>query len=422
MGKLFVLIICVVSLKTQAYSYLAMTELPHLDQEMSGREYQSILEKQVKSFDTASTAEDIEVEQWLTWGKRNLQWVDLVNSLRPEGQKISLSSPETQPGNSVSDPRVYNFKIIKEAWAKLKTSVPSALAQVIWGNQPLPSSIPISEAEFAKWLLEIDRAYQISARYKLRKPWQLFMSAEIRKDVRGFLNIKNDRAIDQKLSQWSKLSQAVKKQLTNDLTLICLNSGEFDFECADQITAAVKKNSLIAFKNRYLPEGQKNYDKFFIISSKRLDIIWPQGRPDLLTLPFKDPQNSSVLNFLRDNIQDEWRLGNWRLNLDFVASPPSGTASVRFVAGATPNVNGLAGSVITLDANAPLSEYDVQWTIRHEFGHVLGFPDCYHEFYDNNIQAFVSYQLDLNDVMCSRRGKLLPRHLTELQKAYYPTK
>jgi len=52
-----------------------------------------------------------------------------------------------------------------------------------------------------------------------------------------------------------------------------------------------------------------------------------------------------------------------------------------FEPGVTPHVNGIGGRIITMDANAPLDDYDVSWTIRHEYGHVLGFPDCYVEFY-----------------------------------------
>src|SRR5439155_5532825 len=88
-------------------------------------------------------------------------------------------------------------------------------------------------------------------------------------------------------------------------------------------------------------------------------------------------------------------------------------------AGATPHVESAPGSTITMDENSLLSEYDVQWTIRHEYGHVLGFPDCYHEFYDVEEEVFVSYQLDVTNLMCSRRGKLKETHYNELKKAYF---
>ena len=57
-------------------------------------------------------------------------------------------------------------------------------------------------------------------------------------------------------------------------------------------------------------------------------------------------------------------------------------------------------------------------TLSHEFGHVLGFPDCYVEFYDRDIGAIVSYQLDITNLMCSRRGHLQQRHYDELEITY----
>ena len=74
---------------------------------------------------------------------------------------------------------------------------------------------------------------------------------------------------------------------------------------------------------------------------------------------------------------------------------------------------------LTMDANQSLAEYHVRWTIRHEFGHTLGFPDCYVEFYDTSTQEMISYQVDTSNLMCSRRGKLQEKHYNELKRVYY---
>ena len=91
---------------------------------------------------------------------------------------------------------------------------------------------------------------------------------------------------------------------------------------------------------------------------------------------------------------------------------------VVFQPGATPNVNGLGGDRITMNANQPLTEYDAQWTIRHEFGHVLGFPDCYVEFYVRERNVIINYQLDTANIMCSRLGHVKTENVTELRRAY----
>ena len=71
-----------------------------------------------------------------------------------------------------------------------------------------------------------------------------------------------------------------------------------------------------------------------------------------------------------------------------------------------------------MDANQPLTEYDAQWTIRHEFGHVLGLPDCYVEFYIQERGVIMNYQLDIDNIMCSRRGHVKETNVQELERAY----
>jgi hypothetical protein len=72
-----------------------------------------------------------------------------------------------------------------------------------------------------------------------------------------------------------------------------------------------------------------------------------------------------------------------------------------------------------MDENEPLTEYLAQWTIRHEFGHLLGFKDCYVEYYDTGLKAMVNYPLDPTNLMCSRLGHLQPQHLEVLKAAYF---
>ena len=167
-----------------------------------------------------------------------------------------------------------------------------------------------------------------------------------------------------------------------------------------------------------MKEGQAKWDELFLITAKRDDIVWKSNSSHLLKTPFTNPKSQEVLNFLKVNIEEEWRWGKWALNLDFIEGGYE-TTHIVFSPGATPHVNSLAGSTITMDANQSLAEYHVRWTIRHEFGHTLGFPDCYVEFYDTSTQEMISYQVDTSNLMCSRRGKLQEKHYNELKRVYY---
>lgn len=138
-----------------------------------------------------------------------------------------------------------------------------------------------------------------------------------------------------------------------------------------------------------------------------------------MTIPFRDPQAPAVSAWLRDNIQDEFKWSGWTMKLDFHPDGDDSMTHIVFKDGATPHVNALAGSEITMDGNRNIDEYSSRWTIRHEYGHVLGLPDCYIEFYDQDAGVMINYQLDITNLMCSRRGKLQQKHFDELKRVYF---
>jgi hypothetical protein len=395
---------------------------PHFDQDMTSLEYRAHLkahpEASVRDAGQVPTAEEAQLAEWIQIGERNLQWVEMVNSQRPVGGKISLSSPATQGGNTVLSPRIYNFRTVQQDWMIIKALIPAALKSVIFEGAALTPQIPVTDREFSEWLLQVDKAYQMTARYKMMLPWKEEMSTYGTWDVRGYVHLTNDPNIDQKLSHWLDLSLIQKNQLSTNLLQLCGNSGKTEAVCSEEMNAALAANTLVEFKNQYLADGLKIYNEYFDIPKSRIDVTWTLESPNVMSLPFANPNNSEVLQYLKFNIEDEFKWLDWQLKLEFIETTSPDTTHVVFEAGAVPHVNDLAGSEITMDANAPLTEYDVQWTIRHEYGHVLGLPDCYFEFYDKSVEAFVSYQLDVTNLMCSRRGHFQQRHFDELKRVY----
>ncbi len=397
---------------------------PHFDLEMTSPEYQAYLKAHPASFNRDATnppdAEDAQLDAWIAIGERNMQWVNLVNSNRPANGKISLSSQATQGGNSVFSPRAYNFRTVSQDWAVVKALLPASLKSVIFDGAEMTAQIPVTDREFTEWLNQVDRAYQMTARYKMMKPWKDEMATEGVYDVRGYVYLTADSETDQKLSNWAGLTQLQRNQMSTNLLQLCGNSEKTEADCSDELDAAIAGNTLVAFKNQYLPSGERQYNDYFQIPKSRVDVTWTAANPNVMSIPFTNPHNESVLDYLKFNIEDEYKWdGGWQLQLNFVESTDPDTTHVVFEAGTVPHVNDIAGSEITMDANAPLSEYDVQWTIRHEYGHVLGFPDCYFEFYDKTLEAFVSYQMDVTNLMCSRRGHFQQRHFDELKRVYF---
>ncbi|MFL5785242.1 MAG: hypothetical protein ACJ76H_11565 [Bacteriovoracaceae bacterium] len=392
----------------------------HLDLELTGREYMALLAKQPNlKMKKIMSGEDLQIEAWLALGKRNLQWVDFVNASRSPERKLSLSSPATQAGNGPSAPRFYNFKMIKEKWDIVRDLIPAPLKAVIFEGKEFTTDIGVSDREFMEWLFQVDSAYQIASRYKLMLPYKEEMKAGAAYDVRGYLQLNEEENLDDQLKDYANLPDLKQSRFTRSLVMICMNSEKARKDCKKELNAAIEAGTVVDFKNTYMPAGKGLYDYFFTIAGTRPDGVWTSADPNNMHIPFANPHNEAVLNYLRDNIQDEWKWNGWQLHIDFVESSDEHMTHIVWEEGATPHVDNAPGTTITMDANSPLSEYDVQWTIRHEYGHVLGFPDCYEEFYDEEEEAFISYQLDVTNLMCSRRGKLKQVHFDELKRAYY---
>lgn len=413
------LFFCTTLLSTVALA--APSKRPHMDLEMTGREYLALLDKtapQKKSKSFKTSAEEQDIERFLAIGKRNMQWVDFVNKSRTDN-KLSLSSPATSPGNSVALPRTYNFKIIKGQWNILEALLPTSLKKVVFEGAPFTTDLGVTDREFIEWLFQVDAAYQIAARYKMMLPYKEEMKTLSAYDIRGFVNLRDDAELEAKLADFDSLSDLKQSALIKNLMMVCSNAGVTRPDCKAELNAAIVSKTLAKFKEQYFTSGEQTYNSFFDIAGTRPDGVWTAQDPDNMYFPFADPKNEAVKSYLKDNIEDEWKWNGWQLHLNFVDSNDPTMTHIVWEAGATPHVDNAPGTTITMDENSLLSEYDVQWTIRHEYGHVIGFPDCYHEFFDEELDAFVSYQLDVTNLMCSRRGKLKQTHFDELKRVYF---
>jgi hypothetical protein len=406
--KLFLVMFWSVMAVTTAYS-----RIPHLDLEMTSGEYRSALQSRDDGEGNS------ELDPIIKMGKRFFDWMKLVNDNRPKDKKISISNPQTQPAYPIESPRVSNPKLILGAFSKLKEELPADIKVVVLGGSAQTIDPPVSDEEFIYWGMKIDDIYGRASRWLLQEPWLWGYASKKQTDVRGFYFLSKVSNLEGELNNWSELPEESKTQYFKWLVNLCLNGGGSEERCSDKLSEIInKERSPLSFYQEHLKDGQARWDELFRISEKRDDIQWTGSSLSLLKTPFVKPDSSEIEDFLKVNIEDEWKWGDWALNLNFIDGGYN-TTHVEFIPGATPHVNGLAGSTITMDANQPITEYHVKWTIRHEFGHTLGFPDCYVEFYDTNTREMISYQIDTSNLMCSRRGKLQDKHYQELKRVYY---
>lgn len=405
-------------LATSALAYSGWVHaqtIPHLDLEMSGAEYAPYLEQ---SFGVDSVRRAGELDPILQFGQKNLQWLIRINAHRGQLPALSFSRAETQQGIPPEAPRIYNASIVQQKYAELVAQLPQPMKAVLVDGQPLTDALPVDEAVYLDFGLKVDRVYQLAARWLTMEPYLMQLSMRKKQDLRGYYFLSKTENLQAKLQGFAALAEGEKTEFKNWLTGLCFNS-DARSNCDRLLATAIQNRAVWGFYQRYVAAGLRLWNSYFTMPEGRSDVTWNSREPNLMTVPFAQPPTPVLQDFLRVNIEDEWKFGNWRLALNFIPTSNPNTTHLEFEAGATPHVNGIAGNIITMDANAPLSEYDVQWTIRHEYGHVLGFPDCYIEFYDSESRTIINYQLDISNLMCSRRGHLKETHFNELRRLYY---
>ncbi len=352
-------------------------------------------------------------------GQKLSQWLALINQHRSEKDQIYLTSKKTRHGIPIDKPSIYGPKQISQRLNDIRAKLPKAMNDVLYGTLPISQTLPVKKETFIKWGFNVNRLYETAVRWEaVIKPYIEWYKARKARDVRGYYYLKQDKHLNKTLKQYFSYDDTKKARLKTYLINLCLNQGQSKRSCDQAFNRAAneKHNTLVNYKNKYWQGAKHNWQRFFQIQNPRQDIQWTAANPNTMQVVFKSPNNNRIEKWLKDNIEDEFQYQDWHLAMDFIAGR-SDTAYIKFEPNVTPHVTN--GNIVVMDANINIDEYEVQWTIRHEYGHILRLPDCYVEFYDEDIGAAVNYQLDVHDLMCSRAGDMNERIYLELKKHYF---
>lgn len=176
--------------------------------------------------------------------------------------------------------------------------------------------------------------------------------------------------------------------------------------CLTELLMSKRKNKLSNVKNHYLKLFKEREDSFYKHSAKLKFSCSEENGVKTLIFPIVDNQELrtrlfGVYEALKSTVEEKWSNENIKVKVEIVGPQDKGIrvefgdSSLSFVKESDP-------SYITLSRSLNFSQLVL--TFSHEIGHVFGFKDCYHEFYDHSSKSIVYYSLDESgkNLMCNQ--------------------
>ncbi len=381
---------------------------------MGGQESQQTPD--LSNGDSKASSEEKQLKPILELGQRAITWLNLVNKDRNEQTRLNLADRTTKNPVPPEKPKVNSVKYLLQKLNERIASMPNDMKPYLLEGKTLVEVPPVSDEVFIKNIRELNSTYQSAVRLLGQIQWFDYYAQQDVRDIRGYYFFMKQPTAVTELTQFSKLADEVKVKYSEWLVGMCHNSGVTKSSCAAELTMATEKDQVSQFYAKYLPVAKNTYDSFFQATKIRPDLKWsPTGLN--LTQDFILPTLQKITLWLKTNVEEEWKFSGFELLVNFV--PQNSIAPfLVFEKGVTPHVSGKTWNSITMDPDYSLDDYDTQWTIRHEFGHVLGFRDCYLEFYDKSAKEMIYYTIEPDNLMCAWGGKLQQSHVDELKRVY----
>jgi hypothetical protein len=398
---------------------------PHYDLQMSSQDLERALSRQLLNQSAEFSNQDQQQplnrlhQQIIEMGRLNLEWLELINSKREN--PIVLYKPGELKGIPIETPASYGPTVIENRHSSLVEELPEAMKAILQrGESPTPD-LPTENAEdYRQFARQVDGLYGMTLRWEMMKRWLSYLAARRAEDIRGYHFLSKKDNLESYLRTYSAHPEEEQMKIRFWLQTLCYNSAQFSSDqhfrnCRTEAEQSLEQDQAYEFSQRYWSFAQRRYEAFFKIPSHTRNGS-TQKLPKGFVSEFRSA-SPEMQAFLKDNIEDEFQLGEFNLEVKFTSSRFSGVF-VEWLPDVTPHVKGLGSDHIVMNSRDLLEDWNTQWTIRHEFGHVLGLPDCYIEFYERDKGVITNYQIDVDDLMCSRSGLMNERIANELEAAY----
>ncbi len=381
---------------------------------------------------TQGMPEGERLRQIVEYGTAAVQWFDQLQSALPLAEREQFWRRADMAGREPTPerPRMSTSAMIITAFEQATAEAPLGMREAlekIFQEGAVPRELPegVTRQDATSWLKRIHRAYSTASRFLALYPGRDHRTQRTR-DFRPILKVRNERtAWEDIFSNWSTQAPHQKRESLAILEQACAVA---DFYNRDGSTCRAELGRLneVYFDwqarlifGRVLDLLDRALDSRFKIQSP-YPFALIEALENGLSLKFSIfSTNEAVFHWMTRTVNTGWSWPNEvRVELYEATQRATQTVNLLWRPGALPSVNAIGGNLITMDQNLPLWLEQSEATMIHEFGHILGFPDCYVEFWSEAEHAFVFYTLDPSNRMCALSGKTLQSHFESLKENY----
>lgn len=338
------------------------------------------------------------------------------------GIKPNLTSRPTSPDH----PLIYGPLQINEMSAWI-ASHRSEILQLLAAESGGLGLTPPKQKQLLEYYATLINLLTMNLRWSHKTSYLENMISSRTYDLRAFLKIGNIEGFRFRLQEWDHLSPALRTEMRVLIQGLCMNSimlGHYIFPdaCATRLSEHEKAGELVKFfdenvkfprtywKTKLLPSAE-------ILEKTQVTLQEKVEQRRVFTLPFLRPENECMQRAI-ESASLAWKSDRSELKIHFREGKDVVAASLVLEPGATAHVKlESEPPMIVLNEKEDCTDPKVIRTISHEIGHLLGFSDCYQEFYDIASKQAFYFALDPENIMCDSGGTVKEFHFENIANA-----